>query len=650
MSRRSHLIVALAFGVSITPGCSGLFTKRAIERFSQSMEAQDLDKLKVSTSDSFGQRALRQDDSAKGLKLLKLPVGKVEIISVTEMGDGRRKAIVKVGEKEKAKELEYILVKDTTGKGWVVDDVIMIQDSGNGEIVERSVTEQMDLLLTCREMLISWRGKEMEEKLAYCDPSMKATLTPLPAEWLNQMFKEIAGPGTQSSFKPEARLKGDAATVVVPHPQGNLFLSMKLRDDKWMLSDLGIEPKSKESTGIRSLNNMVTALDQSAKFLKAYQGEDRAALETFSTKHFFTNCLSGAEYSEISLPVEELIAGGYEARQYTDGTNSIKRVELLLNHNSETFMLTLREEELPKDEAGRSKTEMRVDEVTIFEQGSKDVKRMSSVFLSHAIVHAYLDALIQRNCQRLREISSTDFNDRVWNRAESSHFAVMRDPHLEKADPEIISTNFRGDVSEVTLILGETPMTLVLNQANGWMVVDDVLLPALDRPTSLKTNLEAFLTVHAFATSVHKRDMNGLLRFSADGLDRIVWRQLAEVPDLTQQVVRPLLSEVVSLDVQDTMTTVKTSNGDVIAEVKLVREGTSYVVHDVCLTSASDSQQQFYLLQSLRQMIAAGQLGPANKKTGQIVPVKGVMPNFSQVKHADFEPIEPEVYSTNQVE
>lgn len=639
MSCRTSWIVVITLGTLLVPGCSGLFTKRAIERFALSMQEQDLDKLKLSTSESFEQKALRQDDSAKGLKMLKLPIGKVEIVSVEDLPDGKRRAKVKIGEKDKTKELEYILSKSKKN-GWVVDDIVVSQDSGGGQIVERSVSEQMDLLLTCRELLISWRGSSNAEKLAFCDAKLRSHLEPLPAQWLNQMSKEIAGPGHQSSFKPDARLNGDVAFVVIPHPDGNLYLEMMQENDKWLLHDLAIEPKSKDSTGIRSLMKMVAALDQSAKFLTAYEGGDREALSQVSSASFFKQCLSAADLETVPVPATILKESSYEARQFTDGGDSISRLELLVHDEQQTYMLTLRAEEVAQTETAKKQTEFRVDEVTIFEKGAKDVKRMSSLFLAHAVTQAYMSALVERNVSRLKEISSTNFNERVWNRPEARHFAIMPEPNLEAGEPQILSTNFRGDTSEVTLIQGETPLTLILLQAKGWMVVDDVLMPAFDRPTSLKTNLEALLTVHAFAGAIHTRNLNDLIRFSADGLDRIAWRQLAEVPDLTQQLVKPLLSEVVLLQPQEDFTLIRMSNGEVQAEVKLVREGEKYAVHDVSLTSISVPDQKFELLPTLRHMIAAGKLGPANKKTGQIQPVKGVQAELPKVRKAAFEPVD----------
>ncbi|SFH86312.1 hypothetical protein [Planctomicrobium piriforme] len=642
MTRRPSWILAAALTVCVAPGCTGMFTKRAIERFAESMQAQNLDDLKGTTSEEFEQKALRQKDAAKGLKMLKIPTGKVEIVSVEEIEDGKRKALVKVGEKDKAKEVEYILTK--AKGGWVIHDVLLKQDSGGGQTVERSVTEQMDLLLTCRELLIAWREGQREEKLAFCDESLQTQLQPLPPAWFEKLAKEIAGPSQQSTFKPDARLNGEKAFVVVPHPQGSLFLELHQTETSWKLHDLAIEPSSKDSTGIRALSKVVAALNQSAQFLNAYGSKTQESL-TKSTTRNFKQCLTGADLDKIPLPVPTLLADAYEARQFTDGTQTVKRVELLLHDKDQTFMLTLREEEPLKEDGSKGLAEFRVDEVTLFEKGDKDVRRMSSVFLTHAVVHLYVAALRDRDMTKLKELSSSNFNDRVWNRPEASFFAIMPDPELAPGEMEVLSTVFRGDVSEVTVVQGETPMTLVLHMARGWMVVDDVLLPAMDRPTSLKENLEVLLTVQAFASAMHRKDLAALVRHSAEGLDRIAWRQLSEVPPVALQFQRPLMNEVTALQKFEGGTVVRTSDGNVLAEIKLVREGENFVVHDVMLIAKNNPEQRMELMPTLRQMIAEGSIGPAAQRRAALQQAAAEAIQQQAVRKADFDPIDPAVYT-----
>ncbi len=654
MIRCPSWILVIALSTSLTSGCTSMFSKRAIESFAENMQAQNLDGLKGITSEEFEQKALRQKDSAKGLKLLKIPTGDVEIVSVEDLDNNKRKVLVKVydvnkegkkkKDKTKFKEVEYHLAKDKSK--WVVHDVILKQDSGGGLVVERSVTEQMDLLLTCRELLIAWREGTREEKFAFCSPALQETLKPLPPNWFEKLSKEIAGPGQQSTFKPDARLSGTKALVVIPHPQGSLYLELHNSGNDWKLHDLAIEPSSKESTGIRSLAKVVSALNLSSSFLAAYQEAKKDELQKVSSKEFFNKCLSAADLTEIPLPVTELLADSYEARQFTDGTDSVKRVELLLRNKESTYMLTLREEEPTLEDGSKGVAEFRVDEVTMFEKGDKDVRRMSSVFMTHSVVNVYVAALVDRDIKKLKELSSNNFNDRVWSRPEASCFAIMPYPELPKGEIEILTTTFRGDVSEVTVDQGGVPMTLILQVARGWMVVDDVQTPALNRPTSLKSNLEVLLTLQAFNTALVKKELTGLIRHSAEGLDRIAWRQLNEVPSFCQQYMRPLMNEVMSIELDETMNVVRTSDGNIDAEIKLVREGEQFVVYDMSLSTKAKPDQKLELMPSLRQMIADGSIGPAAQRRAAIqhAAVEAVQQQ-QPIQKANFEPLAPEIYT-----
>lgn len=645
MTLRTSGIMALALLAVGLPGCTSMFSKRAIEQFAESLQQQDLDGLKAATSDEFREKALRQTDSARGLKMLKLPTGKVEIAEVEDLERGQRRVLVKVGEKGQQRELEYRLAHDGQRGRWVVDDVVMRQDSGGGNLVERSVTDQMNLLLSCRELLLSWKDGDRSEKLSFCDDGLRGELEKLPEPWLEKLSQEVAGSGRQGTFKPDARLSGDRAFVAVPHANGKMFLEMRDTGDRWLLHDLAVEPTARESTGIRSLTKMLTALNRSAEFLQAYGESNREKLETSATDSFYRQCLAGAPLNEVPLPVDALLKIPYDARQFTDGTESVRRMELLLKDQGRTYMLTLREVE-QEDSGSESDPPSRylVDEVTIFEADDKDVKRMSSLFLSRSVIQLYLAALRERDVKKLKELSSTDFNDRVWNRPEASHFVIMPEPVIAEGEAEIISTVFRGELSEITVAHGDVPMTLVLRTARGWMVIDDVLMPALDRPMSLKENLELELTLHAFAAAIHKGDLQELIRFSADGLDDRVWRQLAAPPELSQQLLRPMLSEVVEIRAGEPWTLVRTSDGKVQAEVKLVREGTRFVVHDVSLISAANPAERLDFTQVMRQQIAAGLTGRGAAVTPAVQQAAAESPRGG-VQQAVFEPIEPSVYS-----
>jgi hypothetical protein len=640
---RLHLLLLTFAVIGSVSGCASLFARKAIERFAAGMQEQDLDQLKSITSREFNEKALRQPEATKDLKFLRVPGGKVEIVSLEKVDGSEKmhKAVVKVGEKEKAQELEYLLtISPDTGR-WVVHDVILAQDSGRGDPIRRSVSEQMDLLLTCREFLSTWKEGKRTDKLDFCHEELRAELETLPPNWFARLSQEAVGDGRQRTFRPEARLNGQRAVVVVPHPDGSLFLELKQADERWWVHDLAIEPKSKDSTGIRSLSKVARSLNRSAKFLSAYASENREGLEAVSTANFYEKCLAAADLEQVPLPVPALLASDYEAKQFSD------RMELLFKQEDVTYMLTLRQEERERKDGTKGLAESRVDEVTLFGHGGEEVKRVSAMFLSHSIVNVYIQALLDRDLPQLQKLSTASFNDRVWNRNFARHFSILPYPDLGPEEIEVLATAFHGNMTEVTASVGQTPMTFILHQARGWLVVDDVLLPSHDRPTSLKTNLELMLPLYSFASAVHKRDVRLVMKESAEAFNRMVWLQLNHVPDEARQLVRPLMSEVVAIERGDSWTIVRTTDGTTTAEVKLVRAGQRYVVHDVALHSETDPAGSLDFMNVMRQMIASGQVHARPQHRGGVQHVGGLTEtpsrrSSSPVRQAVHESSEPE--------
>jgi len=611
----SFLVLAM-----MLPGCANMFAKQAIEQFAVSMAEQDLESMRANTSNAFEQKALRQPEALKDMKILRLPKGEIEVTEVVDISKTEKKVLATIGEAERAANVEYRLVHDSRTGKWVIDDVILGQDA-DGEGVRRSVTEQMDLLLTCREFLNAWRDGTRSDQLAHCDGELKKQLEILPPNWLSVVSKRVVGSKRRQSFRPEARLNGDRAVVVLPHAEGNLFLEFNHRSGNWLVDNAAIEPKSEEDTGVRSLTKLATALNQSAVFLAAYGTADRDALGKSATTDFYKQCLAAADIESLPIPVAELLADEYEVRQFKD------RMEMLLEGTDATYMLTLLNEEPTLPDGTKGTAETRIDEVTIFEKNSSDVKRISAVFMSHAVINLFADALMKRDVGQLKELSSADFNERVWGQNYAKHFAILPYPEVEDGPVEVISSAFRGDITEITIARGNSPMTFVMRQARGWMVIDDVIIPSVNRPTSLKENLEVILPAQAFASAVHRRSLKDCVKESADSLDRIVWLQMNEFPDFGYDLVRPLMSEIVGVGLDEGFKAIRTSDGQVSATVRLRVEGNRYVVHDVVLFDESNPTQRVELIQTMRQQIASSQQGrPSKLRRVASVPTRRLEP------------------------
>lgn len=625
----------------VAPGCTNLMARRAIITFTDSLESQNLDQIRVATSSGFESKALRQPEAISDLKLLRFPKGDIRVVALEPIDDTTKMATVEIGDKDSFTVVDYKLTLDRETGRWVVDDVILSQDDTTGQEIRRSVTDQMDLLLSCRELLKDWEGAPRTVKLQHCTNELHAELSTLPPNWFNRLTEQTVGKGRSVTFRPEARLNGDHAVVVAPHPDGSLFVEFRKELNDWKVQNVAIEPRTgTDQASIRSLLVLARTLNHSAQFLASFAEQDMAKIEGFASPDFYSQSLVNGDLSEILLPVPMLIADEYEAKQHQD------RTELLLEAEGTTYMLTVRMVDLKNEDGTPGPTEPRIDEVTIFEADGSEVKKVSAMLLSNSVVELYVEALRTRNLQQLRSMSSNDFNERVWKTEGAKHFSIMPYPGIEPGETEVLSTVYRGDITEITVAQGKTPMTFILRLGEGWMVIDDVLLPAHERPVSLKANLELMLPIHEFASAVNRGDVDAVVRYSDSGLDQIVWRQLNYVPEISRELVRPLLSEVIRIAPGDSWMVVHTSDGLISAEIQLAREGDRYVIHDVSLVNEASPTKQFAFMRSVRQMIAAGQLLPKGAHRETVMQASGeTEKNSSGVQSALFEPISPAVYS-----
>jgi hypothetical protein len=212
MSWTRTLCACAALAVA-SSGCANLMTSRAIDAFSKSLAEGDADRLRNVSSERFAQQALRLPEAGDDFKVLNIPQGKLTILKSEDLSDDKKHVTVQVGESDDRPEtLEFHLIRPAGGRRWVVDDVFVTQNKGgrNGPVT-RSVTEQMDLLLTVREFLAAWKTGTRDEVLAIADDELRAVLADLPPAYLNQLTKQAVENVNTRTLRPEARIDGDRA-------------------------------------------------------------------------------------------------------------------------------------------------------------------------------------------------------------------------------------------------------------------------------------------------------------------------------------------------------------------------------------------------------------------------------------------------------
>jgi len=597
--RRAAACTALG---ACLPGCTGMLTQQAVTAFANGIETKDMGRLKAITSTEFEQKALRLSESAQDLRLLNLPQGKAKVISIEEKGPGSR--IVQVQHGESKKTIEYQLVREKNGR-WVVDDVLVSQKKdGDERAVWRSITDQMNLLLSVRELISDWQSKDRERVLSSTTADLRKEMEGLPPAWLDKVTNRVAGEGPlRSSWRPEASMKDERAIVKLTRGgssggrDGEVLMEFKLVSGRWLLEDASWP--GVEHSEVSSLRKLSLALTFSRKFLEAYGESDKPALAGLCTPEF-GRCLEGSELKRVPLPVVDLLTRPFEVRQH------MNKLDVLIAAENETFTLNVQWQnekgEIPTSSNDKI-TQARVEEITIYDRGEEQVKRVSSMFQAHAVVEYYAEVLSSGDVEQLKYLSTAQFNDRVWKRFPPEILRLIRLPEIENAPPRLVTTVFQGPVTEVTVMQGERALTYVLHTVDAAVKVDDILLPVLDRPSSLCKHYELLGPVYQLADGIRRQDRQLLLATSGNSLDRIVWEQVHEAPEIGVDLVQRLITPVVAIRAGDLQSRVTLSDGRSTAEIELEEERGRFVVADVKFMDDS-GRPPVAMLQAMRQAIA----------------------------------------------
>lgn len=571
-------------------------TSRAIDAFTESLAAGDAEELRKVSSERFAQQALRLPEAGDDFKILNVPQGKLTVLQTEDLSENKKHITVQVGDSDNSEQtLEFHLVRPSSEKRWVVDDVFITQNRGGRDgPVTKSVTEQMDLLLTVREFLAAWKTGTREEVLQITDDELRTVLAELPPAYLNQLTKQTVEQVKTRAFRPEARIDEDRAVVKLSRSRDGLMVSLARKDDRWLVTDVAPEDRDEESAA--SARIMAGVVKTAVDFMNAYASEDRDAMEAASDPAFHKK-LSGADLSTVPLPVIGLLAARYEYLQHDES------VDFILPHGSNKYIVNLKRQDQEKTRRLNKLPTYAVSEVTLFEDGSNEIKRLSSLFTVHAVVELFAEALIERDRGRLLALSTPEFNERAWARANDVVLHAIPLPEIEAEPPRVVATVYQGPVTEVTATQGGKALTYVLRSGRDKLLVDDVLLPVTDRSNSLKENVELLAPLYGFALGIHHHDMDLLKQTSGAGLRRMVWAHAATVPDIGVRMDEYLMLPLRTIKTGDNRSLVELSDGDRTTRIILVREGPRIIVQDIQFSAGNGPGQQIEMLQALRTVV-----------------------------------------------
>lgn len=619
MSRTIRSVVC-CFGLAVVTttggvGCSHMIETRAITAFSKNLNDEDLDGLMEATSQDFRQRALRTTTAFEDLKILNLPDGKTTIVEVEDDGKNKKRVTVEVGDGKKdkkskkgsssdsKKEIFYELTKGKDGH-WVVDDIYLKQKR-KGVVAYKSVTEQMDMLLSIREFLDAWSRGDREQVLGVTTKKFRAALDPLPPSYLATLTKVVStGKPTGGKYKPNAQMDEKVAVVRLPRHVGDTVISMELNDGRWQVSDVAVDTKGDEQ--LPSMLKLAHAVNGCTAFLAAYGNGDKTKLSELSSADFFEGSLAVGDLSQAKLPDS----------QFSEHELIVKlrgnRADFVLKNDAELVQIDMhRDAETSPDVPAK----FRVSDVTIYEIETKQEKRLSALFTAQGMLEIFVHALEDRDVGTLKHSSTRDLATRVWGRLSTETLQAMPLDLFDGSDMEFVSASFQGALTRIQVRHGGRPVTYVLRDENGRFFVDDVSWQITGVPSSLKTTLEILVPIQEFASAIAQgrdpqKQENALERLQAistGDFNRMVWGQTRYVPNSGMSADTFLKTPLKSIAIADQEVTVQLGDNQYGAKVTLRREFERYVVDDITLIAGVDDSQRLALKHSLRTQMARGE-------------------------------------------
>lgn len=569
--------------------------RMAVESFNDAVAGHHLDKIRNASSERFGRYALRRDDALEALDQIRLPHGEVFVTKVDDVSSNEKRVSVEIGEHHL--KLLYQLTKPAESETWVVDDIFIKQRHG-GVIATRSVTEQMDLLLTVREFMDAARADDREAILASMTGGFRGVMKSVPDKTFDRLAAKMAGKESASKMqKPDAQLDGDQAVVSMHRLSGKLVMTLRIEDGTWKVDNVAVE-SLEDNYHIPNMRKTVAAMKVGADFLKAYQSVDREELRRLSTSKFFEGSLEHGDFSAFALPIDDLLKNDFEVRAQG------RVATILIPSGNRTVTIDLRRKEFTDDPD--QPEEYRVEEVTMFE--GRQQKEMSAVFTSRARLLVFCEALRNGQLDVVKQISTPDFSKRIWSNVDESTLRTLPLEDIRRAGPEILSTEYLGEATEFSVRHGERLVTYRLRDWNGEQLVDDIRDPIPGEPESLKDRLEVLIPTQKFLQGLQSADLKRVREATTTNFNLLVWRHLDEVPPSGRVVASACSGEPNRIDRDDESAEIGFTQGERSAVLRLRKDKDRWAIDDVELSTGGPSPQVADFRETLRLQIASGAL------------------------------------------
>ncbi len=583
-------------------GCSHLMEARTIAKFSEALSSENFEGLVAVSSTEFESKALRKKQAIKEFKLLKFPKGKTSIDDVEEVSPASK--IVTVSIAGSKKKLKYHLIKETKTNNWVVND-IMIHRQKDGEAVIASVMKQMNLLLSVREFSAAWSGDNPLEIKEVLSPKFQQEMAGLSTSSVLYLTQQAMGKKKRTfNSKPVAEINDDTAIVRLPRQTGELTLFYKKVHEHWKVDNISLNTGD-DNSSVESFRLMAKVLKNATGFVQAFRASNHKQLQALSTNKFYEGSLIIADLPQVKIP----------SLQNKENQMSIKlfgkQAEFIIENKKQVFTISLA---LTKESVGkRMTTKFRVEDIVIYDLATEEEKRISALFMSHAIIEFFADSIASRDVDSLAKTSTIDFNERVWSQLTDKAMELYPIDEIGNKKTKFLSTKFLGARTEVTVLQGDRQLVYILQDHKGELRVDDILLSVTGRPKSFKTTMELMMPVRQFTEAIKRRRVDIVQRISSKDFNRLIWGQLQGMPVMATFAPDYLNGAIRSIQVGDEVSTLIFGNENHGAKVTIVKERGYHVIDNVELISGTSPDQHALLKQTMQKRMGEGKLAIAEK-------------------------------------
>ena len=591
-------------------GCAtALLEERVITDFVAALDEENVPAMRRVVSTEFERKAMRSDDVLRDLEIVKLPKGEMKIVEISEPSEDSRSVIVTDDSGDKFK---FELVRDDQKQCWAVNDVLVRQQKKWKKVrsnVTWPTTQVLDLVFSVREYLDVWSGAERNLILARSTPALAASLESLPESWLPVITNGIAANYDPAlARKPEAQLNNDSAVIRMPVRGGYRLVSAQQIDDRWLVDDIEIHKRS-ESGHPGSVRRQADAVGSLCRFLNAFASGDSEQLKDTSTPQFYDGTLQFADLKLVTLPSTDVAPDELSIRAFSG------RVTIIVPTTREFVRFDLLDPDRGAEKhvvGNNGARHFQVDDVILNDRTRRHERTLGSVFTAPARASLFVTALQTRDIQMLKQLSTRDFNEAVWDRTSSDLLSRLTLPSAQLRNMKLKGSDVRGNRTELTFRTpegGEIKCRMV--EQIGRLLVDDIYFPDGDNQVlSLRVQSSLQIPIAEFTVAWRASDLTALKESCSTAFDRMVLNHFSTFPTDTVHLGDRLDTALRSTRVTQERGTVHmgVASSDT-AEVHLIQEHGRWVIDDISIPEPDG--QETRVRARLRQQVANNMLARA---------------------------------------